>query len=69
MTMIVGQENHDNDSIPYIRILNINRVEMQVGHASEVVEYHLPDEVIALALKVLVREEVARAYDEEFTWE
>lgn len=50
----------------YIWILNVNRIEVQVSDASKVVEDHLSDEVVALALQVLVREEVSGADHEQF---
>lgn len=53
--------------LSYVRILNINRVKMQVGQSTDVVEDRLANEVVALALEILVREEVTRADYEQFT--
>lgn len=42
---------------------------MQISDTAEAVEHHLPDEVIALALQILIREEMTRANHEQLSWE
>lgn len=43
-------------------------MQVQVADSAEVVEHQLPDQVVALALEVLVREEMTGAYHEQFPW-